>query len=85
MPSKEDFRSALKRVLNAAEKAGKPYIEVNAGDLHREVGGYPSKEHIMPSCCDVLYEEHARGRAEIRSSPPKGKGASLTIRYQLPR
>ncbi|NKL24037.1 HNH endonuclease [Rhizobium leguminosarum bv. viciae] len=85
MPNKDDFRRALSEEIEAAARAGRPYADINAGELHRLVGGYPGYGHSMPSCCDVLYDEHDHGRADILSSPPKGKGASLTIRYHLPR
>jgi hypothetical protein len=38
----------------------------------------------MPVCCDAMYDEQ-RARKSTLLSPPKGKGASLTIRYGLPR
>lgn len=38
----------------------------------------------MPSCCQAMYHEQ-RADDEIISRPPKGKGATLTIRYRLPR
>ena len=34
----------------------------------------------MPECCEVMYSK-MKGNDSIISSPPKGKGASLTIRY----
>lgn len=85
MPNKSDFRKALSDEIEAAIRAAKTHIDIKAGELHRLLGGYPGKDHSMPSCCDVLYEEHDRGGADILSAPPKGKGASLTIRYHLPR
>ena len=72
----EKFQSASASVLD--------YLEVNSGDLHREVGGYPGKHHRMPACCQAMYKVMAAGDT-IVASPPKGKGASLTIRYRLPR
>jgi 5-methylcytosine-specific restriction protein A len=38
----------------------------------------------MPMCCQAMYKLK-RASDEIVSAPPKGKGASLTIRYLLPR
>ena len=38
----------------------------------------------MSSCCQAMYHEENAGD-EIISRPAKGKGASLTIRYRLPR
>jgi hypothetical protein len=80
----DDFRVALRRRFVSAQRAGKAAIEVNAGDLHREVGVYPEPGHSMPTCCNVMWEAKA-ARDAVVSSPPKKRGASLTIRYALPR
>ncbi len=67
-----------------AELRGDSYIDINSGELHRKVGGYPGPNHRMPVCCNVMYREQRVGD-KVLSSPPKGQGASLTIRYKLPR
>jgi 5-methylcytosine-specific restriction protein A len=85
MPTMDEFRLELRRQLEEAQRSGaRPHVDINSGDFHRRVGGYPGPNHRMPVCCDVMYEEVGTGD-EIISSPPKGKGASLTIRYKLPR
>lgn len=61
-----------------------PYVDVNSGDLHRRLGGYPSQSHQMPTCCSVMWSIKGPGD-EVMSQPPSGKGATLTIRYQTPR
>ncbi len=38
----------------------------------------------MPICCDVMQQERKAGDVVV-SEPEKGKGASLTIRYKIPR
>jgi hypothetical protein len=38
----------------------------------------------MPSCCEAMYAEKRTGDVII-ARPPEGMGASLTIRYKLPR
>jgi 5-methylcytosine-specific restriction protein A len=49
------------------------------------IGGYPGAgKHRMPVCCEAMRSEKRAGD-EIVFEPPKGKGASLTIRYRLPR
>jgi 5-methylcytosine-specific restriction protein A len=78
------FRDDLERRLAAAERAGRSTVEVTSGDLHREVGGYPGRGHRMPICCDVMRARQGPGDA-ILLEPPKGRGATLTIRYSLPR
>ena len=84
MPSVNEFRSALRSRFREAESRGLSHIEINSGKLHQELGGYPGSGHQMPSCCKAMSDERTAGD-EIISQPPKGKGASLTIRYLLPR
>jgi hypothetical protein len=84
MPGVRDFRTELRARFRRAEYRGAANIEVNAGELHRSIGGYPGYSHNMPQCCEAMYGEK-RVEDEIIASPPKGKGASLTIRYVLPR
>jgi hypothetical protein len=38
----------------------------------------------MPSCCQVMAQER-RALDAIVAGPPSGKGATLTVRYRLPR
>jgi len=77
----ETFRKVLQRVF--AEAKGS-FVDVTSGDLHRLVGGYPGRSHKMPVCCDVMRKAMQSGD-RILASPPKGRGATLTIRYVLPR
>ena len=85
-PIASDFRTALHARFDQATKAGLNTVEVNAGDLHREVGGYPARDgnHRMRSCCVVMTGEKGP-RDRMIAIPPSGWGASLTIRYRLPR
>ncbi|MGZ9709371.1 GIY-YIG nuclease family protein [Glaciimonas sp. GNP009] len=82
--SKPDFQMMLHRLLAEAASAGEIFIDVRAGNLHTRVGGYPAKGHSMPTCCSVMRDEIKTGD-NVLSEPPKGKGASLLIRYRLPR
>jgi hypothetical protein len=41
-------------MMNEALYVGKATVEINAGDLHRRVGGYPGQNHRMPMCCVVM-------------------------------
>jgi len=83
-PSTKDFESALRSLLATAQEEGKPHLDVVSGDLHRMVGGYPGSQHRMPSCCDVMRNAKKPGD-EMLNSPLKGKGATLKVRYYLPR
>ena len=78
------FRSNPSRRMQGAEHASKTTVEINSGQLHREVGGYPGQNHRMPMCCAVMRSEMSAVDAILRE-PPKKQGASLTIRYKLPR
>jgi len=86
MPTSEDFKLELHRMMLEAMKAGKEFIEINAGEVHRRVGGYPGRNHRMPVCCQVMRAGLALDAGDaILEEPPSGQGANLTIRYALPR
>jgi len=73
---------------SGASNQKRPHVEINAGELHRAVGGYPPKtgqSHSMPSCCEVMRDEAKRGNAEVVFETESGKAPALTIRYYLPR
>ena len=80
-PDAETFRRALNAVF--ATSVGS-YVDVTSGVLHRALGGYPGAHHAMPTCCNVMMAAMHDGDT-ILSMPPKGRGATLTIRYRLPR
>jgi len=84
MPTKEDFIRALRSEFDRAERNGLSKIDITSGELHRRVGGYPGTHHRMPVCCDAM-QALKRATDTIVDQPPKGKGATLTIRYHLPR
>lgn len=84
MPSADDFRRELLAQLDRAKRQGRPHIEVNAGELHRVVGGYPGDgQHRMPVCCEVMRQEATRYRAQTIFETESGNSASLTIRYHF--
>ena len=83
MPSADDFRRELRQQLISAERKGIRDIEVNAGQLHRAVGGYPKPSPRMPNCCSVMRQEMRNG--DEVSSERHTDGASFTVRYRLPR
>lgn len=86
MPSKESkFRAELRAQIELAEKQHHGHIDINSGELHRKLGGYPGPNHSMPTCCRGMWQEHAEGHAYTVSRPPSGADASLTIRYLLSR
>lgn len=78
------FRSELLRRLERAKKAGQKQIDINAGELHRYIGGYPARLHAMPQCAQAMLAER-RPDDEILTSATPGREEALTIRYRLPR
>ena len=80
----DDFRAALQHRLAAAEAAGHDHIEIRSGDLHREMGDYPGPRHRLGVCCNVMRAFRLEGD-DILHTPECGSGASLVIRYRLPR
>lgn len=83
-PNRGDFERALRGLWREAQERGDDHVDVVSGQLHRLVGGYPGPSHRMPICCEVMYAAKAPGD-KVLQAPPKGKGASLVIRYELPR
>ena len=84
VPTAEVFQNQLVILIENATNLGSSFIDVTSGDLHREVGGYPGHNHRMSTCCDVMKRNMKSGDTII-SQPEKGKGATLVIRYLLPR
>lgn len=83
-PNAEDFRREIRRLLSEAQKESRTHVDINSGELHRKVGGYPMRSHRMRDCCSVM-RQLMKPEDEVLGEPPSGQGASLTIRYYLPR
>lgn len=81
IPTADDFRRALRERLSSGDGA---YVDVNAGELHDLVGTRSGKDSRMPTCCNVMLAAMRNGDT-VLASPPKGRGATLMIRYLLPR
>ena len=77
----ETFRRALQQVFAQAQGS---FVDVTSGELYRSVGGRTGRDYRMAPCCDVMRQAMHSGD-EVLKSPPKGRGATLTIRYLLPR
>lgn len=82
MPTADDFRQKIEEILARTRREGRESVEICSGDLHRSLGGYPSRNHRMASCCEVMYSMKKSGDIVLQA-PPKGKGASLRIKYFL--
>jgi 5-methylcytosine-specific restriction protein A len=84
MPTATDFRCMIEQKFEDATKKGLPFIELESGPLHREMGGYPGPDHRMPVCCSVMKKNMKSGDIVLHE-PPSGKGATVKIRYKIPR
>jgi 5-methylcytosine-specific restriction protein A len=85
LPTKEQFREEVRSQLREAELRGAASIDLNSGEIHRKLGGYPGQNHQMQPCCSAMYDEQNEATDKVLAKPEKGYGASLTIRYALPR
>lgn len=83
-PKAADFRAQLRRDLQAAASRNKAFLDVVARQLHQVVGGYPSEHNRMVACCKVMLSEMIADD-RVLAAPPSRLGASLVIRYVLPR
>ena len=83
-PRAADFEREVRERWRLAQVEGASYVDINAGEVHRKLGGYPGPGNAMANCCQVM-ERLREASDQVRESPRKGKGASLTIRYFLPR
>ncbi len=83
-PSEKDFQGELDSLFASAQQKGESFVEIKSGDLHRSVGGYPGRSHRMPLCCAVM-KKNMKAEDEILQQPPSGQGATLIIRFRLPR
>ena len=83
-PSLLTFESFVKHIKGMIINAGFDFVDINAGEIHRAMGGYPSNNHRMPICCAAM--RSLMGPNDIiLIQPKKGNGASLTIRYHVSR
>ena len=82
--STKDFSCELRNILKEAEGLGLVAVDVRAKNLHARLGGYPNPEPRMPACCNAMNAEVGTADVVVKA-PPSGKGASLIIRYMLPR
>ncbi|HJK67467.1 MAG TPA: hypothetical protein O0Y13_00125, partial [Methanocorpusculum sp.] len=75
-----DFYHALYRRFDAAAAAGEPDLVVSAGDLHKSL----KASNRLSLCCNCMYDTQNIGDS-IVNVPSGGVGATLSIRYVLPR
>jgi len=83
--TKETFLNKLEEIFLNETNLNHSEITITSGELHRLVGGYPGVNHRMPVCCSAMRELFNKDTDAIIYSPNSGTGASLKIRYSLPR
>jgi len=83
-PNRLAFEQALRSQWREAQDRGDDHVDVVSSELHRLVGGYPGSSNRMPMCCDAMYAAMGPGD-KVLKAPPKRKGASVVVRYRLPR
>lgn len=77
-----DYRRALYRLFDKAERNGKNKVTVACKGLLAEVD---TDTHQAMVASVVMWMEAAQGQCRIRYSPPSGQGPKLEITYWLPR
>jgi hypothetical protein len=77
-PTAWDFQNRLMAILNGARQNGQPYIDVESGILHSQVGGYPNPNDRL--CCEVMRKLMRAGDSVVKESA-SDQGATLIIRY----
>lgn len=84
LPTKSDFENALEEIFRDAEAQELIAVEIVSGDLHQKLGGYTDSNHRLPSCCAAMRDAMVP-TDEVLNSPEKGYGATLRVRYDIPR
>jgi 5-methylcytosine-specific restriction protein A len=81
-PTAWDFQNRLMAILNRARQSRQSYVDIESGNLHQEVGGYPDPNHRMPVCCEVMRKLMRPGDSVIKE-PSGSQDATLIIRYAV--
>ena len=79
-PTAWDFRNKLTVILNTAKHSGKPYVDVESGNLHKELGGDSNSRHRLPIFHEVMTKMMRRGDL-ILKEPRNSDGATMLVRY----
>jgi hypothetical protein len=80
MVSIDHLRRELRAQLARASASGSRDTLIDAGELHRMLGGYPGSDHGMQRCREAMQAEMQSGDVLIEND-----ASDLTVRYQLPR
>lgn len=82
IPTHVDFQKELENIFMKARQEGKESVVVTSKEVHSVIIGYPSNNHRMATCCHVM-TAMMKSMDEIVEQPPKGKGATLKVKYFL--
>jgi hypothetical protein len=82
MVSIDYFRQGLLAQMRRATTVGAADVTIESGQLLRELGGYPGSAHGLPLCYEAMQAEMKPGDTLVLD---RNDGASLTVRYLLPR
>ncbi len=83
--SQQHFLAKLNEIFAEETSAGEKEVTITSCELHRLLGGYPGTNHRMPICCAAMRQVFDQSKDAVLHSPKSGMGATLTIRYALPR
>ena len=82
-PTAWEFRNKLLAVLSAAKYSGKPYVDVESGNLYAELGGDPkSNPNKLPTFHDIMTQMMRPGDLILQDNQ-NGDRATMLIRYVL--
>lgn len=76
------FRQELSAQLGRASAMGLLDVLINAGELHRAMGGAVGGSESMPACCIAMAAEISPSDIVLLEST---SGPGMTVRYSLPR
>jgi hypothetical protein len=86
MPTAEDFRHELFKMMANAQNRGKTFLEISARELYACVGPPRGRNDRMPNCCRVMKAQLITDYGDVIVNEPRsGHGPTFTIRYRLPR
>jgi hypothetical protein len=69
-------------ILNGAKRSGKPYVDLESGNLYAQIGGDPNSKPKMLICHDIMTRIMRPGDIVLKESR-NGDGSTILIRYSL--
>jgi hypothetical protein len=81
-PTAWDFRNKLTVILNTAKHSGKSYVDVESGNLHKELGVDANSHHRLPIFHEVMTKMMRPGDLILQETSD-GERATMRIRYVL--